>query len=66
MKSARIITTALAATALIAGSAQAMPTRDVGFYGTSSSQAAAPKLHKHAAKQPTTLALHIRRGPLAV
>ena len=80
MKSTRIITTALAATALLAGSAQAMPIRDGGFTADRPSEAAALKLHKrHAAKhsarasretvpcaRPTSVALNSRRGPLAL
>jgi hypothetical protein len=78
MKSTRIITTALAATALMAGSAQAMPFRDGGFTGNRPSEAAALKLHmrdaaKHSVRASrktvpcarTIAAIDSRRGPLA-
>ena len=80
MKSTRIITTALAATALLAGTAQAMPIRDGGFTADRPGDATALKLHKrnaakHSARASrgtvpcarlTSVAPNSRRGPLAV
>ena len=55
MKSTRIITTTLAATALLAGSAHAMPIRDGGFTANRPSEAAALELlhNRDAAKHST-------------
>jgi hypothetical protein len=55
-----IFTTALVATALLAGTAHAMPAQDVGHWTESASHAAGPSSNDLA------LVVTGRRGPLAV